>query len=229
MKRYITVVIIGVCIGILLLIIKETLNIDGGIFWKFYIIGGVAVVLGAVLFNVLYTNKYQTKMKKALSLLEEGKTQEYINIVQELLKNAKSKNLKTYFKLNLTAGYCKLKQFDKAIEILEELQNQPLKSSFDIVCRLNLCICYFYTSQNSKAMKLYNSSQKYFEPFKKSDYYGGSLAIIDIFAYIQNGQLEKAKELLKTVRKKWDNPNLYEDYDYVENLLNNTLLTKSIE
>ena len=57
MKRFIKVVAVGICVGILLLIIRETLNIDKDIFWKFYIIFGIAVVVCAVLFNVLYTNK----------------------------------------------------------------------------------------------------------------------------------------------------------------------------
>jgi len=219
MKRIFNIIAIGIIIGILLVIVQTAFHIPKDIFLHYYWICGVSVVLVAVLFNCFYNLRYQLKMKNAAMLLENGKTNEYIQAVEALLKNAKGRYLKNFLTVNLSAGYCQLNEYEKAIERLESLLRVRLYGVLKMVHRLNLCGCYFYSHQSKKAIALYESSQKDFKPFKKSKIYGGNIAVLDVFAAIEKGELIRANELLKYTCEAWDNPRLQDDYQYLEGRL----------
>lgn len=219
MKRILKVIGVGVIIGIMLVIVQIAFNIPKDIFLHYYWICGVAVVLVAVIFNYFYNLRYQKKMKDTAMLLENGKTKEYIQVVEVLLKNAKGRYLKKVLTVNLSAGYCRLNEYEKAIELLESLLRVRLYGVLKMVHRLNLCVCYFYSHQGKKAIALYESSQKDFKPFKKSKLYGGNIAVLDVFAAIEKGELTRAQELLKSTREEWENPRLQDDYQYLEEIL----------
>lgn len=220
-KHFVKVVAAGIGIGILLLIIRSIFKIDEDVFMKgFWIVGGIFII-GAALFNILYVFRYQKKMKRVAGLLEDGKTEEYIAEVKKLLQSAKGHELKNLFRLNLSAGYCDLKQFDKAIDILEELSGEKLRGELKMVNALNLCLCYFYTEQNERALELYDRSQKSFERARKSPYYGGNIAVLDMLAAVAEGRTEVAEKMLAEAAETWDNPRLQEDFKYIETLIKN--------
>lgn len=221
MKRILKIVAIGIIIGILLVIVQIVFRIPKDVFLHYYWICGVLVILGAVIFNLFYNLRYQKKMKDAAILLENGKAKEYIEAVEELLKNAKGRHLKNFLTVNLSAGYCDLKEYEKAIELLESLLSVRLNGVLKMVQRLNLCVCYFYSNQGEKGITLFESSQKDFKPFLKSKLYGGNIAVLDIFVAIEKGEFIRAKELLKSARNDWDNPRLQDDYQYLEEILHN--------
>ena len=219
MKRIFKIIAIGIIIGVLLVIAQIALHIPKDIFLHYYWICGVVIVLGAAFFNLFYNLSYQKKMKEAVKLLEAGNAKEYIEEVESLLNTAKGRNLKNFLTVNLSAGYCDLKEYEKAIDLLESLVDERMYGVLKMVQRLNLCVCYFYSNKGKKAMDLYESSQKEFAPFLKSKLYGGNIAILNIFAAIEKGELDNAKNLLKSACEAWDNPRLQDDYQYLEDIL----------
>ncbi|NBI66857.1 hypothetical protein D1646_08515 [Pseudoflavonifractor sp. 60] len=165
MKRLWKIIAIGVCIGLVSVVLQKALHIDRDVFLRWYWVTAAAVVLGAVLVNVVYNVFYQKKMQRLVPLLEAQKPREYIAGVEQLLKTAKGQNLRNILMMNLSAGYIDLKEFDKAIELLEGLSDRGLVgTAVKTVCRLNLCTCYFQTGQGEKALMLYRDSQSIFEP-----------------------------------------------------------------
>ena len=54
MKRAAKIVLIGVCFGLILLLLKISFGIDDAAFMHGYWIAAVAIVLGAVLINAYY-------------------------------------------------------------------------------------------------------------------------------------------------------------------------------
>ena len=72
MKRIMKIFIFGVCIGIAALIIQKSFHINEDVFMRGYCIAAIVIVIGAVLFNMLY-NRYYFKKVRALSeqFLEE--------------------------------------------------------------------------------------------------------------------------------------------------------------
>lgn len=219
MKRIIRPLLAGLCIGVVLAVVQQALHIDHGVFMTWFWAAAAVMFVGILLFNFLYMGRYRRKMRDALALLEAGQAQEYLAMVEGLLQTARGRGLRNCLKLDLTPGYCDLKQFDKAIAILEELSREPLRGVPGMVRRLNLCVCYFYTCQTAKAMELYEASQKEFAPWRTTPVYGGNVAVLDMFAAIAQGRQEQAAQLLAHARSTWTNPRLQDDYDYIEKLL----------
>ncbi len=200
--------------------IQIILQIDKAVFMTGYWIAALVVLTGVLLVNILYNVSYQRRMKQIAPLLEAGKPQEYIEGVEQLLKTAKGQSLKTILTMNLSAGYIDLKEFDKAIELLEGISDKKLVgTAVKTVYRLNLCTCYFNTDQGEKALKLYNDSQKIFEAQRGGKLYGVNIAILDMLAAIQNRRYDQAEELLDRARQTWGEPRFQEAFQEIENTL----------
>lgn len=220
MKRLWKIIAIGVCIGLVSVVLQKALHIDRDVFLRWYWVTAAAVVLGAVLVNVVYNVFYQKKMQRLVPLLEAQKPREYIAGVEQLLKTAKGQNLRNILMMNLSAGYIALKEFDKAIELLEGLSDRGLVgTAVKTVCRLNLCTCYFQTGQGEKALMLYRDSQSIFEPQRKGGLYSGNIAILDILAAIQNKEYSQAGQLLDEARQRWEDPQFQEAFQEIEGAL----------
>ncbi len=200
--------------------IQIILQIDKAVFMTGYWIAALVVLTGVLLVNILYNVSYQRRMKQIAPLLEAGKPQEYIEGVEQLLKTAKGQSLKTILTMNLSAGYIDLKEFDKAIELLEGISDKkPVGTAVKTVYRLNLCTCYFNTDQGEKALMLYNDSQKIFEAQRGGKLYGVNIAILDMLAAIQNRRYDQAEELLDRARQTWGEPRFQEAFQEIENTL----------
>ena len=220
MKRHLKIILIGVCIGLLSVAIQGALHIDHDVFLRWYWIIAVAVVLGAVLANVAYNIFYQQKMKKLVPLLEAQKSQEYVAGVEKLLETAKGGTLRSILKMNLAAGYIDMKEFDKAIELLEGISDKNMTgSAVKTVYRLNLCTCYFQTAQREKALELYRDSQKFFDAQRDGRLYGGNIEIVDMLAAIQSEEYAQAEQLLDQARRTWSDPRFQEAFQEIENTL----------
>lgn len=210
----------GVALGIALGFITSVLDIDKDVFLKYYIVVAILIVVGVFLYNLLYIRKHNQEMNQAINLLNEGKTEEYMDRVSELERKVKGKALKNLMRLNLTAGYCDLKEYDKALEILENLRKEKLKGDVELVWRLNTCLCYFYTGRTKEAMQLYNESKAFFSSSKKKGPHVPNIAILDMLAMIENGRKKEARQYLEFAREKWPQMRLEEDYRMIDELLN---------
>lgn len=220
MKRIWKIIVIGVCSGLVLVALQMALHIDRDVFLRWYWAAAAVVVLGAVLVNVGYNIFYQKRMQKLVPLLEAQKPREYIAGVEQLLKTAKGQSLRNILTMNLSAGYIDLKEFGKAIELLEGISDRRLVgTAVKTVRRLNLCTCYFQTGQGEKALALYRDSQSMFEAQRKGGLYGGNIAIVDILAAIQKQEYSQAEQLLDRARRTWDAPRFQEAFQEIEQVL----------
>ena len=211
---------IGVALGISLGFITSVLDIDKDVFMKYYILVAILIVAGVFLYNYLYIRKHNQEMSQAINLLNEGKTEEYMVRVSELERKVKGKALKNLMRLNLTAGHCDLKEYEKALEILESLRKEKLKGDVELVWRLNTCLCYFYTGRTKEAMQLYNESKVLFTSSKKKGLHVPNIAILDMLAMIEDGRKKEARQYLDFAREKWPQIRLEEDYRMIDALLN---------
>lgn len=209
MKHLVKIIVVGVCLGLILIALQRGLQIDEGAFWHGYWIAAVAVVIGAVLVNLFYNLSYQKKMRQAAKLLHEGKPQEYIAEMEALLQRAKGKILRNVLKLNLAAGYVETKAFEQAIPMLEELSGKPLGGTgVEVVQGINLCLSYFETGREEEAMALYEERQPLFDVYRGDPLYGGNIAILDALAAINNERFDLAEQYLDNARKNYDDPRL---------------------
>lgn len=221
MKRFIKILIGGICWGLMFLFLKIMFQIPDNALWQYYLILSGILLVGMTAFNLSYNRRYLEKMKAAAQLLDVNQVDEYITEVESMLRRAKGRFANSMLTINLSAGYAKLKQYDKAVELLESMSNVKLSGDFKLVHPLNLCLCYFYQKQTDRAMALYESSQKVFQQYRNSKY-GGNIAILDIYAAIGNEDYSRAAKLLQTARNTWDDPRFLDDYCYLEERIQQT-------
>lgn len=207
MKRIMKIFILGVCIGIVALLIQKSFHIDEDVFMRGYYIVAIVIIIGAVLFNVLYNQYYFKKVRILSEQLLEEKPQAYIEGIQTLLKTAKGRYLQNTLRLNLTAGYMEQKRFGEAIEILEGLSEKQRKGAVvNVVYCINLFICYFETNQYEKATALYQANTQLLQKFRRGKSYGANIAILDTFMAIMKKDYQEAEDLLEKAKQTYDAP-----------------------
>lgn len=172
-----------------------------------YYIAAIVIVIGAVLFNILYNRYYFKKVRVLSEQLLEEKPQAYIEGIQTLLKTAKGRYLQNTLRLNLTAGYMEQKRFKEAVEILEGLSHKQRKGAVvNVVYCINLFICYFETNQYEKATALYQANVQLFQKFRGGKSYGANIAILDTLMAIMKKDYQEAEDLLEKAKQTYDAP-----------------------
>lgn len=221
MKRIMKIFIIGVCIGIVALIIQELFHIDEDAFMHGYYIAAIVIVVGAALFNILYNRYYFKKVSILSEQLLEEKPQAYIEGIQTLLKTAKGRYLQNTLRLNLTAGYMEQKRFEEAIEILEGLSDKQRKGAVvNVVYCINLFICYFETNQYEKATALYQANAQLLQKFRGGKSYGANIAMLDILTAAIKEQYQEAEDLLEIAKQTYDTPQFQKVFQEISGKLN---------
>lgn len=218
MRHYLKVFAAAIGFGIALAVLKETLEIDDGLFWKWYLLAAVVLIAGALAFNVLYSRRYARKMEALVPLLENGQPAAYLAGLEELLESVKTRGLRDMLRLNLSAGYCELDRYEEAIAVLEGLKFGGSRIP-EMVRRINLCICLFHTGRAAEAMELYRGSERWFAPCRGKEPYGGNLAVLDIHAAMTEGRYAEARAMLAQARETWDRPRLQKYHDQLEQLM----------
>lgn len=226
MKRHLKFIAIGLGIGLLmgivLTMLSNALDIDKKTFQIAVYLLCVVIVLGTIIVNLLYTRPFRKRVCGQSALLEAGKPAEALADMKQMLEDPrvqKMKYMKRLCRLNMTAAYCDLHQYDQAMEIFRELSTEKLCGREELVYHLNLCICYFYQGQEEEGLLYYHLSQKLFDAYRQNKFYGGNVAVVTMWAMMAQGETAQAEELLEKAKKKWDKPSLQEDYQRVEERL----------
>lgn len=220
MMRIGKAVFFGVCLGLVLVLIQSSFQIQEDVFMQGYWIAAIVVVLGMLIINISYNLYYIGKVKKLLNLLYAGESRRYIEGMEALLKTAKGKTLRGTLELNLAAGYMEEKDYGTAISLLEAVEPRQLRvDSARVVRAINLCESYFLAGQREKAQTLYDSSRRLFAKFRTGKLYGGSIAIVDVLEEISLGEFEQAKILLDKAKSTYKEAYLQKAYEEIGAIL----------
>ena len=205
MKRVTRVVAVGIALGILLLSIRGLFQIEEGTFLRGYLALAVVVVVGTVLFNVLYQMSYQRRLQKLVPLLDRGDTEGYLAGVRALMETARGRALRSVLQLDLAAGYLEAKELDRAIQLLEGLPVSRDRT-VELCRRLDLCLAYFEAERPEDAMTIYRDSGALLAAGRGRAPYGGTIAVADILAALQEGDRLRAEEQIRAARTAWLEP-----------------------
>ncbi len=226
MKRIMRIFIGGVCLEGLAVLFLELVPAPEPMLWlNLYILtvilllfGGIAMIILAMV-SCVYGLYYRKKMDAVLPLYQAKQFELYISELEKMLRRAKGPSVQELLLMNLSAAYSRMEQYEKSIELLERLSRKTMSEQTRLLYHINLCSNYFYQNQTDRALEVYESSQAVFEEHRGHKFYGGNIAVIDIYAAIGRKEYARAAELLETTRMKWDNPDFQEDYEYFDSIL----------
>ena len=220
-KSIIISLILGILFGLILLFFKLRLKLSEEETIRIYIFSSIAVLLISVIINLSYNFFYGKKINALTPLLGEAKYDEYLEKITAIRDKVKSKHLRAIAELNRTAALTGKKEYDTAVGILKELEPGAKKiPSVEMVRRLNLCLNYFYLKEYKEAETLYKDSEALFRKYKENAFYKKNFTILDLFLDLCcYGKKEGVAERIQEARKRYPEKQLQEDFDYLEELL----------
>jgi len=220
-KRVRNIIIFGSLFGGILLLLRFVFKLSEEMVWKYYIIASVIIIAGAMIINITWQMKLMKKIKSLAKLLkEEESTDKFIEENEKLLHKLKSNYNRNIININLSAGYCAKGDYETAKSILMSISLKHLKGVNKVVYYVNLAYIHFRLEENQKALSILELQKKDFACFEKSSSLGGSIAILRIFQYIVQNQLEEANNSLNMARKKWTDKRLLEDWEFLQSKIN---------
>ena len=220
-KSIIISLILGILFGLILLSIKLRLQLSEEETMRIYIFSSIAVLLISVIINLSYNFFYGKKINALTPLLSEAKYDEYLEKITAIRDKVKSKYLRAIAELNRTAALTGKKEYRAAVEILKELEPRVKKMpSVEMVRRLNLCLNYFYLKDYKEAEALYKDSEALFGKYKENAAYKKNFTILDLFLDLCcYGKKEGVAERIQEARRMYPEKQLQEDFEYLEELL----------
>ena len=220
-KSIIISLILGILFGLILLFFKLRLKLSEEETIRIYIFSSIAVLLISVIINLSYTFFYGRKINALTPLLTDEKYDEYLEKITAIRDKVKSKHLRAIAELNRTAALTGKKEYGAAVEILKELEPRVKKiPHVEMVRRLNLCLNYFYLKEYKKAELLYKDSEALFGKYKENATYKKNFTILDLFLDLCCfGKKEGMAERIQEARRRYPEKQLQEDFEYLEELL----------
>ena len=214
-------IILGVFFGLFLLFVKLWFRLSIEEMIRLDVFSSITFVLINVIINISYNLFYGRKINALTPLLGEAKYDEYLDRITAIRDKVKSKHLRAIAELNRTAALTGKKEYRAAVEILKELEPGVKKMpSVEMVRRLNLCLNYFYLKEYKEAETLYKDSEALFRKYKENAFYKKNFTILDMFMDLCcYGKKEGVAERIQEARKRYPEKQLQEDFDYLEELL----------
>ena len=214
-------IILGVFFGLFLLFVKLWFQLSVEEMIRLDVFSSIAFVLINVIINISYNLFYGRKINALMPLLAEAKYDEYLEKITAIRDKVKSKHLRAIAELNRTAALTGKKEYATAVEMLKELEPRVKKMpSVEMVRRLNLCLNYFYLKEYKEAETLYKDSEALFRKYKENAFYKKNFTILDLFLDLCcYGKKEGVAERIQEARKRYPEKQLQEDFDYLEELL----------
>lgn len=222
MKRFLSILVIGIVYASILLVCEIGLGLNGRQVFVIYIVSSVIFFVGAILFNLIYNVVYIKKIQKLLLLFDEGKFDECIDKLNAIEKTTKSKHIKNMAKLNMAYTFMKKKDYSEAKYILESFGSSLEKMpEVEMARRLNLCFCCFYLKKYEKAQELYTESKPFFDKYRETDDYYEYFILLDMFMYVVfNKDSTEARKRLHEARLLCKDEEFEEDFEYLESIIN---------
>lgn len=220
MKKILKIIGIGFILGILLLVIEKGFDIDSEVFMSYYWKIGIGLVLLLGIFNIIYNLVITNKLKKAMIYFEEQDYAKYIENMESILKNVKGKTLQNLIRLNLSAGYIENNEYDKGLDILNDVDKDTLTNEQStLVYWLNKAIVYFRLGDYENFKQIINTQISLFEKYKNNENYGESLSQLKILNLIVDGEFKIAKKDLEKLRTYYTNSKKQLEYDKLEKII----------
>lgn len=223
-KRILRDVLLWALLCFVIGIIAALFEIEASTVQFFIIVCCVIYLLVTFFYYLVFMQPYRKRVIQQNADMEAGNLEtalEDIKAMQQEPRVRRSQYLTQCCQINLSAAYCRLEQYDRALEVLNAMP-EKLKEQVQLVHHLNTCICLFYSGTEEKALAYYHTHEKLFHAHRKDRNYKGNLAVLKCWVLSAQGELAAVRELLKQTKELCNTPSLMEAYEKLEQRIGNT-------
>lgn len=198
---------LGFVLGIVVLILQIIFEISDAAVRKGFFIGAPIIIIGAMIINIVWQVNFQKKASKLLKLLDTAdKYEAFITENEKLLERVKSPYNVAFIAINLSVGYAKMKDFEKALAVLEQIPSKGLKGTNKVIYYINKAYYYFMLEEQETAVGIMEENAKLFDDFVKNPNLGKHIKLNQVFYLSAKDQLEEAEKLLESLKKTETDP-----------------------
>lgn len=217
MKRHLKFIGLGVLLGLVLLFFTKALKIPEDLFFKYYWILGAGVILLAIIINIICWINFSKKLQALLKMYSEEKNpQKFIDENKKLLEKTKFRSYKAMLKLNISAGYCNLKEFIKAKETLLSFDKKDLPGINRTIYDMNLAFVYFSTEESEKALEILEKNYQKIKSLQNVEATGGTVDLLMVLKYVALEDYQEAREILEKALKTRTDENIIENLNIIK-------------
>lgn len=222
--------------------IKQKKNIIANAYWSFLVIGTVLLlafcfstkvsvpvtlrylliwcVLLLVIALPVYFVPFGIAGKKLDALMpilvDEADPDRYITELTALLENTKSGMAFQVGLVNLASAYCDKRDFQKALDILNEVRPSSLSMANKTVYQAVRALALFYLGKDEEAVKIVLKNGKTFQQDYRLKNLGAIPSILAVFYNLAKHNRKEAREIYAQARKKWYSPRTAAHFDYLD-------------
>lgn len=193
---------LGFVLGIVVLILQIIFEIPDAAVRKGFFIGAPIVIIGAMIINIVWQINFQKKARKLFDLLKkDNKPDLFIKENEKLLNQVRSPYNIAFISINLSVGYAEMKDYEKALEVLEQVPLKGLKGINKIVYYVNQAYYYFMLGDQDSALNIIDTYQSAFREFEEHQSLGKHIKLNQVFYLSAKDQIEEAEALLASLKK----------------------------
>lgn len=180
-----------------------------------------AVALTSIAIDLIWYREFNKKLRSLQSvLLQEHDADRYIREINALLIGKQSPQISNVLLLNLSAAYCEKQEYDKAKEILLQVNARKLTGSNRSIYWADFAYVCFYLNENEQANAILAQQKAAFSKLSDNPDLGALIQVLLIFQMLSQGNRSGAKLLLEQARPQWENEHTAPNFTYLENEIN---------
>lgn len=162
---------IVIAVSGLLGVARAALGLEGIISKLLVVSWLVCAVAASVWIDVRWQQKLQKRLAEMQLILSEEKDPDrYIKELHELLDGAKKWNLVLCRNMNLSMAYAEKKDYEKALQYLEELDPARMQGELKAVYWANRGLFCLYTGKTEEGQKMLLEQKPILEAYQKNPY-----------------------------------------------------------
>nr|WP_315023259.1 hypothetical protein [uncultured Aminipila sp.] len=208
---------IGIPLGIILAILKNVIDIENNVFWKYYILLAIVVIASAAILSCLYQIRFARKLDVInRQVMEHGNLDLFFEDVEKLLNRSKSRFHRSLLMLNICYGLGKKKEYAKGLEVLENIDLKSVKGINKIIYYLDMVCFYFYLGNYEEVISITEKNKEDFLRFEENNHIDWNIAANNIYYHIAKGELEEAEKLLEQAKSQWKDKNMQEEWELID-------------
>lgn len=177
MGKFLRSILIGFIVGVILFFGLEQFHIINST-WLTFLFAGLTFCM--VIFCYLLYQKRQLRRhlgELTKNLLDTQNLNQYMEGCLALLQRTKRKRLRQIVKINYAVGYSLFGEYEKAIEVLEKIDNSQLSMPLQMLKYQNIAYNYFQSGEISRGCAIVERFQQELEICLQSNYGASNIAL----------------------------------------------------